>query len=625
MPQISTFTIASTLALCASYALGATTVVVNGTASHAIPSTLFLQNRAFQKVTAGTDAALSGWAPVNSGSIKVVADSNPVSSALPNSLQLTVPDATGAVGFGNSGYFGIKVDSSWTYNASFYYKFPTASSFTGNVVVALSSAADGTVFGSATIPISGAQTTWKQVSATLKPNSSATDTANNFTLTVEGASGETISFALFSLFPPTYKGRTNGMRIDIAETLASMKPAFFRLPGGNNLGQTTATRWQWNATVGPLVDRPGRVGDWGYVNTDGLGLYEYLEWCEDVGMEAIMAVWAGYSLGGTSLAENELGPYIQQAIDQINFAVGDSSKSDAAALRASLGHPDPFNVTYIEIGNEDFFASDSYVYRWRDFEGNLTAAFPNLRFIATSYTSGPVLSPSPKQYDVHVYQTPEWFFDNAFYYDSFQRNGTTYFEGEYAAISTNSGDLYGTPADGRLLFPTVQGSTGEAAFMTGLERNSDIVFAASYAPLLGHVVSSQWTPNLVNFDAGAVYPSTSFYVQQLFSANKGDEYLPSTLPTSGSSLHWSVVRAGQQIIIKVANAGADASDLTFQLPFSTVASSGMAQVLTGSVNATNSNVTPNAVTPKTSTVSTGKNFDYTAPAYSLSVLTLDAQ
>lgn len=132
-----------------------------------------------------------------------------------------------------------------------------------------------------------------------------------------------------------------------------MKPAFFRFPGGNNLeGQTFATRWQWNATVGPLLDRPGRVGDWGYVNTDGLGLYEYLIWFEDVGMEPFMAVWAGYSLDGESIAEGDLEPYIQQAIDQINFVIGDPATSAPAALRAQLGHPEPFTLHYVEVGNE---------------------------------------------------------------------------------------------------------------------------------------------------------------------------------------------------------------------------------------------------------------------------------
>ncbi|KAG1726923.1 glycoside hydrolase superfamily, partial [Suillus lakei] len=249
-------------------------------------------------------------------------------------------------------------------------------------------------------------------------------------------------------------------------------------------GQSFSTCWQWNATVGKLIDRPGRVGDWGYINTHSLGLLEYMYLCEDMEMEPIMAVWAGYSLNRASLPENELAPYIQQAIDQINFVIRNPATSEPAALCASLGHPEPFPLQYVEIGNEDFFASESYIYCWRDFVGNLMATFPQLKFITTWYPFDPILIPIPKQYDNHVYQTPGWFTENAFYYDSFQRNGTYYFEGEYAVISTNASDIFGTPANRRLVYPDTQGSSAEAAFMTGLERNSDIVFAALYAPLL---------------------------------------------------------------------------------------------------------------------------------------------
>ncbi|KAJ7221862.1 alfa-L-arabinofuranosidase precursor [Mycena haematopus] len=647
-------------------AVRAVTVSVSATASHPIPTTLWgqmfedisqsgdgglyaelLQNRAFQQVTPNTTAALNAWHSINGAALSVVADTVPVSSALPNSLQVTIPaGTTGPVGVGNEGYFGmlcvilfsqywthprrigIKATAGSTYTASFHYRFPTASAFKGHVTVGLQTST-GHSLVSTSVPINAASTAWAQVNVTLRPKVSVSSVANNFTVTLDGTavSGQTVHFALFSLFPPTFKNRPNGMRVDIATTLAEMGPSFFRLPGGNNLeGQTVAQRWQWNATVGPLLSRPGRVGDWGYVNTDGLGLMEYLNWCEDVGMEAIMAVWSGFALGGTSVAEASLGPYIQQAIDQINFVIGDPTKSSPAALRASLGHPAPFPLTYVEVGNEDFFASSTYTYRWHDFVTALQAEFPNLHFIATSDTFSPILSPNPLQYDVHVYQTPTWFAQNSFFYDGFERNATTYFEGEYAAISTNSSDIFGTPADGRLTFPTMQSSTGEAAFMTGLERNSDIVFSASYAPLLNHVANSQWTPNLVSFDAGGVYPSTSYYVQKLFSLNRGDEYLPSTLPSPTGTLFWSVVRktSTREIIIKISNTVGTAAPLTFVLPFDTVARTGKAQVLVGAGTASNTPTTPNLVIPKNSTITTGKTFSYTAPAFSVSVLTLVA-
>ncbi|KAI0088820.1 glycoside hydrolase family 51 protein [Irpex rosettiformis] len=637
----------STLGVLALYVLqarAATTISVSSTASHSVPTTLFgqmyedinhsgdgglyaelLQNRAFQQVTPNTAAALNAWSAVNGAQLAVISDARPVSSALPNSLQVNFPTGkSGAVGFSNSGFWGIKVDSSWTYNASLFFKFPTATSFSGSLTLALKTVS-GETLAQASTTIKGSQTTWKQIALALKPTKTASDTDNVFTVTLDGAaaSAQTVNFAMLSLFPPTFKNRPNGMRIDIAEALADMGPSFFRFPGGNNLeGQTVATRWQWNATVGSLLSRPGRVGDWGYANTDGLGLLEYLQFIEDAGMEPIMAVWAGYALGGTSVAETGLKPYIQQAIDQINFVIGDPAKSAPAALRASLGRTQPFPLKFVEIGNEDFFAANSYTYRYRDFFGNLSAAFPSLTFIATSDVGSPVLTPKVEAYDVHVYQTPSWFAQNSFYYDSFARDGTKYFEGEYAAISTNPNDIFGSVSDGRLPFPTVESAANEAAFMTGLERNSDIVFAASYAPLLQHVNSTQWTPDLVSFDAGKVIKSTSFHAQKLFSLNKGDEYLPSTLPSQTGTVFWSVVRsnADKSVIIKVANTVGTAAQLVFQLPFNNVASSGTLQQLTGSQTASNTPEQPNLISPITSTISTGKTINFNAPGFSVSVI-----
>ncbi|KAF8137028.1 glycoside hydrolase family 51 protein [Boletus edulis] len=581
-----------------------------------------LQNRAFQQVTPNTTAALYAWSAINGARINVIADPSPISSALPNSLQLIIPQGTsGQVGFGNEGYYGIQVHSEWTYNASFYYKFSAASSFDGAATVTLQSM--GETYATASVPISGSQTAWKQVAVSLTPTSSPASTANNFTVTFDGsnAAGQTIDFAMFSLFPPTFKDRENGLRIDLATTLSEMKPSFFRLPGGNNMeGQTWATRWQWNVTVGPLVNRPGRMGDWGYVNTDGLGLLEYMYLCEDMEIEPIMAVWAGYSLNDESVPEDELATYIQAAIDQINFVIGDPATNEYAALRASLGHPDPFRLTYVEIGNEDFFGSESYIYRWRDFAGILRAAFPHLRFIATTYPFNPVLNPAPELYDNHVYSTPDYFVENAFYYDAYERNGTYYFQGEYAAISTNAADVFGS--NGRLMYPTVQSSVGEAAYMIGFERNADIVFATSYAPLLMNLANYQWSPNLVAFDASRVYPSTSYYVQQLFSTHRGTEYLPSTLPTYNGTLYWSVTRDTtlRNVYIKVVNYDAVPASMTFALPFE-VSSAGLVTVITGSADASNSPTTPDAVVPTTFKMTFSQTFNYTAPAYSVSALT----
>ncbi|KAF6757791.1 arabinofuranosidase, partial [Ephemerocybe angulata] len=633
----------------------AVTVNINATASHPIPKTLcstyvsnliepsfvstdclqsgdgglyaeLLKNRALQLVETGTSAAsLSGWQALNGAAISVVKDSTPVSSALPNALQLKVPTGgTGSTGFANTGFSGIKVTSSWKYTASFHYRFPSATNFNGNLVVGLQTTS-GQVLASTTVAVTGSQTSWKQITVDLSPTTTASDTNNVFTIQVDAAStsGQTINFAMLSLFPPTFKNRPNGMRVDLAEALAQIKPGAFRFPGGNNLeGQTVERRWRWRNTVGPLVSRPGRLGDWSYTNTDGLGLLEYLYWCEDLEAEPIMGVWAGYALGGASVAEDQLDPYIQEAVDQINFVIGDPAKSAAAALRASLGRVKPFKLQYVEIGNEDWFASATYVYRWKKYVTRLQQEFPQLRFIATTRVNDPTLTPVPTDYDYHDYNVHTWFAQNVFFYDSFARNGKKYFHGEYAAISSNPNDIWGD----RFLFPTAQGSVAEAAFMTGLERNSDIVFAGAYAPLIGHVSNHQWTPNLLGHDAGAIYLSTSYYVQKLFGSNRGDEFLPSTLPSQTGTAFWSIVRnrASNEIIIKIANTGTTAAPFTFVVPFNNVASTGTVQTLSGTGSQSNTPSNPNLIAPRLSNFTPAKTFNFTAAATSFNVLTFVA-
>jgi alpha-N-arabinofuranosidase len=209
-------------------------------AFHSIHITV-LQNRAFQLVTPGSAGATYAWAPIGSASIAVVADPQPVSAALPNSLALSIPaDASGALGVGNAGYWGIKVDASWTYNASFYYRFTDAAAAQGKSLTATVGlqTASGNMLAATSATLDGSSVNWTRVDIRLTPHASAPDGNNNFTLTFDGAQARgvgVVHFAMFSLFPPTFKDRPNGMRKDVAETLAAAKPSFFRLPGGNNL------------------------------------------------------------------------------------------------------------------------------------------------------------------------------------------------------------------------------------------------------------------------------------------------------------------------------------------------------------------------------------------------------
>ncbi|KAE9405340.1 glycoside hydrolase [Gymnopus androsaceus JB14] len=655
-------TFAFALALATAAAVYASTfdVTFTTTTGHAVPSTLYglmfesgdgglyaelLQNRAFQQVTPLTEAALTAWAVIGSADIAVVAAASPLSTALPNALQFAVPAGTpGTVGVQNSGYFGIPVTAGWTYTGSFWYRTPTppTTEVKATFTAALESST-GTVFASTTVPFT-TSSTWQQATFTFTAESTQTSANNVFALSVPAASVNdlTIQFALFSLFPPTFNNRANGMRLDISETLLAMKPAFFRFPGGNNLeGETPADRWIWSNTVGAIIDRPGRVGDWGYVNTDGLGLFEYLQWIEDMDMQSIMAVWAGYSLNGASVAEDDLSQYVTDAIDQINFVIGDASTNAQAAIRSAMGHPEPFTLNYIEIGNEDFFSPTTYAdYRWAAFVDALSAEFPQLHYIATSATSGdvPTLSPAPTYWDLHSYSDPAFFIGGSFNFDILPRNGLQFFQGEYACMSTNSG------VD--LSFPFIDGAIAEAAYMTGFDRNSDIVFAASYAPVLQNLNDFQWvsrptyrcskslfttfpfptSPDLISFTANTIIPSTSYYVQKLFSLFKGDFYLTSTTNTASSPVQWSITRdtAANQYFLKVVNTATTANTVVFTLPFTPASSAGTGTILTAPSGTMNTPTNPNAAVPSTISFTAGQTITYDAPGLSLSVLVVTA-
>ncbi|KAG9096782.1 hypothetical protein FRC06_008329 [Ceratobasidium sp. 370] len=629
-------------------------IQVTKTVAHSIPSTLYgwmwedinhsgdgglygelLQNRAFQVVTPGTSSALAGWAAYRGTTLSVTSSTPGVSSALPKSLQVTVPSgSSGSVGFDNTGYWGIKVQSGWNYTGSFYVK---SSSYTGSVTAALVSSASGQVF--ATTTLSGVTSSWKKFTFNFTPSTSASNTGNVLRFTVDGASaaGKTLNFGMFSLFPPTYKGRANGMRIDLAEALAASKPGVFRFPGGNNLeGSSASTRWKWNETIGPIESRPGRQGNWGYANTDGLGLMEYLNWIEDIGAEPILGIWAGLALGNPNpvVPQSQIQAYVQDAINEIQFITGDANTNQWAKLRAQYGRTAPYKLKYIEIGNEDFFGSDTYAsYRWAAFVNGLKAAFPNsgFEYLATIYP-GTTLNPPYTYIDQHTYNIPSWFIQHAFDFDNYSRSGAKVFYGEYAVTSTNPDCIYGAISCGRLAYPTLQGAVAEAAFMTGLERNSDVVFASAYAPTLSNVASTQWTPNVASFDAGSMVKSASYYVQQMFGSNRGTEVVKTTpAPSASVPLHWVVSHdaSSQTVYIKAglaSNTATSTYTANFALGFPvSTGSIGLTLLTASSATASNTLSNPNAVVPKTSTISVSSgatSFSYAMPANSVAVFSI---
>jgi alpha-L-arabinofuranosidase len=431
---------------------------------------------------------------------------------------------------------------------------------------------------------------------------------------ISAAHTGTVWLNLVSLFPSTWHNRPNGLRPDLMGLLSAMHPTFLRFPGGNYLeGQTVDTRFEWKNTIGPLALRPGHPDDaWGYRSTDGLGLMEYLEWCEDLHLTPVLAVYAGYSLDREVVpAGPKLRPFVQDALDEIQYATG-SVHTRWGALRAADGHPAPFVVPYVEVGNEDFFDnSGSYDDRFTQFYDAIRATYPAIKIIATTDT----FTRHADVVDEHYYMTPQWFAENADHYDGYNRNGPKIFVGEYAA---QVGDI----AHGQ---PTLGAALGEAAWMTGLERNSDVVIMAAFAPLFQNENLFQWTPDLISYDSLNSYGSPSYYVQKLFGINRGDVVVPSTLSGSGAlyAVASKVNRTGTVYLI-VVNVGPAAQSTHIAIKGATVSPTGMATVLTAaSPDAMNSLSAPDAVAPVTHRAEgLGRSFNYVFRPYSVTVLRL---
>ena len=535
------------------------------------------------------------------------------SEALPYSMKLTVEKATESdqVGISNQGYWGIPVRPKTTYKGSFYAKASDAA--VGPVRVELVSDDTGAVLAHAEVPALSPE--WKQYDFTLVSSAQAASATNHLVLSA-GKPG-TIWFSLISLFPPTYHDRANGNRIDLMEMMAAMKPTFLRFPGGNYLeGDHIPERYEWKKTIGPLVDRPTHPSPWRYHSSDGLGLLEFLEWCEDLHMQPVLAVYAGYSMQQEHVDPGPaLDPYVADALDEIEYVTGDAS-TKWGAERVKDGHPAPFPLTYVEIGNEDWFdKSGSYDGRYAQFYKAIKAKYPSLQLIATT----PVKGIRPDVIDDHYYRTAPQFFADVHHYDQTDRSGPKIFVGEWATRE-------GTPT------PDFGAALGDAAWMTGMERNSDIVVMASYAPLLVNVNPGgmQWESDLIGYDAMTSYGSPSYYTQVMFGSYHGDE-IPQT-STSGDDLRffYSVTRKSDtgEIFVKLVNATSDAKPVSVVLDGAPDVKK-IAKVVTlraSTLAATNSIRQPERIVPVESRFErAGSQFTYDMPPYSIQIIRLETK
>jgi len=561
------------------------------------------------------------WTPVEDGGASVAASLDtgaPLNSALDRSLRLDVASAGAGqrAGMANDGYFGVPVVPGQVYRVSFFAR--ASGGFRGPLTVSLESADGSRAF--ATTQVGGLSEAWQRFTTTLRVPGGVTKTADGrFFIGIDNrgrrvtpvAAGTSVWLQVVSLFPPTYRNRPNGLRPDLVGLLQAMKPKILRFPGGNYVeGVTIDTRWNWKQTIGPVWERPGHENSaWGYWSDDGLGLLEYLQLAEDLGVTPVMAVWAGLTLNGTVVAQADLAPYVQDALDQIEYAIGPVS-STWGARRAADGHPAPFAVPYAEIGNEDFLngGTASYdAYRYPLFYDAIKAKYPQVKLIATST----VTTRPTEIIDQHYYNSAQFFEQAATMFDSYDRTGPLVFVGEYSAIA-NAGGL-----------PTglLGNSIGEAAFMTGLERNSDVVLMSSYAPLYANYNHTQWNPDLIGYDQLSSFGSTSYWVQQLFARNVGDKVLPVTATATGLYYSATVDSRSGQVYLKIVNPGAQ--DVPAQIAFG----GRNAQVASVEVladpdpQAGNTLANPDAVVPSRGTLRGSSGvFTYQVPANSLTVL-----
>lgn len=439
----------------------------------------------------------------------------PLNRSNPHYLVIDIRQPGEGVGVKNSGYDGIRLDAGAKYDVSFYARREGRGS-DGGITVALE-LPDGTVCGSTRFNRIGND--WQKFEGVLTADQRADDA--RLVLTTTG--GGTLYLDMISLFPQdTFKGRKNGMRTDLAQALADLEPKFMRFPGGCIAhGHSLQNAYRWKDTVGDVAERRGNWNRWGYHQTYGLGYFEYFQLCEDLGAEPLPVLPVGVSCGFNSPYQacdmEDLHVWVDDALDLIEFANGPVD-SEWGRVRAEMGHPEPFGLDYICLGNEEHDRRELRE-RFPHFVRAIREKYPEIRIIGTSgLGAGIPLYDLMTDLDVyssdeHYYMNPQWFIDNQNRFDDFDRDKPKIFVGEYAS-------------EGNTLFNAV----AEAAFLTGVERNGDMVDMTCYAPLFAHVDHTQWPrADLIWFDQRSLVKTPNYYVQQMFSCNAGDVYVANTV------------------------------------------------------------------------------------------------
>ncbi|RKS12863.1 alpha-L-arabinofuranosidase C-terminal domain-containing protein [Flavobacterium sp. 120] len=481
---------------------------------------------------------------------------------------------------------------------------------------------------------------WKGYTAQF--TATQTEAKAQLKITFEG--NGTIDLDMISLFPEdTWMNRKNGMRKDIVQLLYDMKPGFLRFPGGCIVeGRTLAQRYQWKKTVGDVEKRETLINRWNtefthkpapdYFQTFGLGFFEYFQLSEDLGAQPLPILSCGMACQfntGELVPMEELDPYVQDALDLIEFANG-GTETPWGRIRSEMGHPKPFNLKYIGVGNEQW--GPDYIERYKVFEKAIKAKYPKMIIVSGSgpfpegdyfeYGMQELKKLNAEIVDEHYYKSPQWFRENATRYDSYDRKGPKIFAGEYAAQSV----AIASP-DNRNNWEC---AFSEAAFMTGLERNAEVVNLTSYAPLMAHEEAWQWTPDLLWFNNLEAYGSANYYVQKLFATNRGTDLIAITKdgkPVTGqNNLFASAVKDSnsKEVIVKLVNTSATAQEVNVDLKGTKLQTKGTIITLTSpNLQDENSFANPKKISPTEKGFNLkGDKAQTSLPPYSVTVLKL---
>jgi len=578
--------------------------------------------------------ALMGWSKLSPSKARgevSVRSEGPFAAQNPRYVRVQ-SEGTDVFGLANEGFRGIGLKAGEAYDFSVRVRGVAG---TPKLTVRLYGG-DGAILDS--VELKDFTSDWQKYSATLHPKE--TSAKGWLALLVDGKGALDLDFV--SLFPRnTWKNRAGGLRADMVQALADMRPGFLRFPGGCIVeGSTLDRRYQWKNTLGPVEERPLLINRWNYeflhrpapdyFQSFGLGFFEYFQLCEDIGAQPLPILNCGMACqfnSGELCPLDQLDTYIQDALDLIEFANGPVT-SVWGARRAALGHPAPFNMKLLGIGNEQW--GPQYIERYAKFAEVLKAKHPDIALVSAA---GP--SPDDDRFkflwpklrelradiiDEHSYAKPAWFLDGAHRYDNYDRNGPKVFMGEYAAQSDHT-----VSVKNRNNFEC---ALAEAAFLTGLERNADVVRMASYAPLFAHVDAWQWTPNLIWTDNLRTLRTPNYHVQSLFAQNRGDRILPVSFSglsaTEEKRLYASATldeKAGE-VILKLVNATAAESRSTVDLSGAGRLKGGTLTVLQAdSLLAENSFDAPDRVAPRvTAFAPAAAKFELTLPANSLTVV-----